>query len=62
MRWDRIIPRKKLIAENLAEGIHSALAQEVKDAAKELGRKIRAEDGAEKAARVVMECVQMKNV
>lgn len=47
-------PRKKLTADNLAEGIRDVLAQPVKDAAEELGRKIQAESGAEAAARVVM--------
>ena len=50
------IPRKKLTAENLAEGIRGALTQPVKDAAKGLGKKIQAENGAEAAARVVMDC------
>lgn len=50
------IPRRKLTAENLAEGIRGALAQPIKDAAKRLGGKIQAESGAKAAARVVMDC------
>ncbi|MEW6285803.1 MAG: glycosyltransferase [Chloroflexota bacterium] len=51
------IPRRKLTAENLAEGIRGVLMQPVKDAAKELGRKIQSENGAETAARVVLNCI-----
>jgi sterol 3beta-glucosyltransferase len=50
----RPIPRKKLTAENLAEGIRDVLVQPVKDAARGLGRLIQAENGAEAAARVVI--------
>lgn len=49
------IPRKNLTAERLADAIRFALSKEVKDAAKELGRKIQSESGAESAARIVME-------
>ena len=52
----RPIPRKKLTAEILATAIRSVLAEDVKEAAKELGKKIQAENGAEAAARVVMDC------
>ena len=51
------IPRKKLTAENLADAIHFALSMEVKNAAKELGRKIQTEKGTDVAARVVMGCI-----
>ena len=52
----RPIPRKKLTAEILATAIRSVLAEDVKEAAKELGKKIQADNGAEAAARVVMDC------
>ena len=48
------IPRKKLTSENLAVAIQFALSKEVKDAAKELGRKIQGERGAESAARIIL--------
>jgi sterol 3beta-glucosyltransferase len=51
------IPRKDLIAENLANAIQFALSQKVKDAAKELGRNIQNENGAKTAAKVIVDCV-----
>ena len=53
------IPRKKLTADRLADAIQFALSKEVNEAAKELGRKVQSENGAEVAARVVMECVSL---
>lgn len=52
------IPRKKLTSEKLADAIRFALSDEIKNAAKELGRKIQSENGAESAARVVVGCVE----
>ena len=51
------VPRKKLTADNLAEGIRNALTQPVKDAAKALGAKIQNENGADAAARVIASCL-----
>jgi sterol 3beta-glucosyltransferase len=53
------IPRKKLTSANLAGAIQFILSDGVKDAAKELGRKIQSENGAERAARVVVECMKL---
>lgn len=50
------IPRKKLTAENLAEAIRAALSQEIKENVQILGQKIRTEDGAVTAAKVILEC------
>jgi sterol 3beta-glucosyltransferase len=47
------IPRKKLTAEKLSAAITAALKDEVRQAAAELGRRIRAENGAAAAARVI---------
>jgi sterol 3beta-glucosyltransferase len=51
------IRRKKLTSENLAEAIRSALTDEVKSAARELGAKIRTERGAETAAKIILDSV-----
>jgi sterol 3beta-glucosyltransferase len=49
------IPRKKLTSENLSSAIQLALADDVKDKANVLGAKIRSENGAAKAAKVIMD-------
>lgn len=51
------IPRKKLTAENLAQAIEFALGEKLKNAAAELGVKIRRENGAQAAAEVVLDCL-----
>jgi sterol 3beta-glucosyltransferase len=51
------IRRKKLTSENLAEAIRSALTDDVKSAARELGAKIRTERGAETAAKIILDSV-----
>ena len=51
------IPRKKLTSEKLADAIRFALKDQVKNAAKVLGEKIQNENGAEKAAKVILECM-----
>jgi sterol 3beta-glucosyltransferase len=52
------IPRKQLSAEKLADAIRSALGKETRDAAKDLGEKIRREDGAAAAARLILDCAK----
>ena len=54
----RPIPRKALTAENLAGAIRSALTEECRLAASELGAQIRAERGAEAAVSVVDDCLE----
>jgi sterol 3beta-glucosyltransferase len=48
------LPHKKLTAERLAGAIESVLKSKVRDAAKVLGEKIQAENGAERAAKVIL--------
>lgn len=47
------IPRKDLSVERLATAIDTALRDEVRSTARELGARIRAENGAETAARII---------
>jgi sterol 3beta-glucosyltransferase len=49
------LPQKKLTAEKLAGAIAFVLKSEVREAAKALGEKIQAENGAEKAARIILD-------
>jgi sterol 3beta-glucosyltransferase len=51
------IPQKKLTAENLAEAIQFVLKSEVRQAARALGAKIQAEDGAGEAAKVIINVI-----
>jgi sterol 3beta-glucosyltransferase len=46
---------KRLTAENLAEAIEFVLKNEVREKARALGEKIQAENGAEKAAKVILD-------
>jgi sterol 3beta-glucosyltransferase len=55
------IPRKSLTAEKLAEAIQFVATKELKEAAKELGKKIQSENGAEKAARIIVDCLEQKD-
>jgi sterol 3beta-glucosyltransferase len=48
------IPRKKLTAQNLAEAIQLVLKSEVREAAKVLGEKIQLENGADDAAKIIL--------
>ncbi len=47
------IPRKKLSSKKLAQAINFALTEEIKQNAKELGKKISSENGAQIAAEIV---------
>lgn len=49
--------RKQLTAERLAEAIQFVLKSEIREAAKSLGAKIQAENGAERAAKVILDVV-----
>jgi sterol 3beta-glucosyltransferase len=51
------IPRKKLTAEKLAAAITEALSEKTRQAARELGARIREERGAEAAARAILNSV-----
>jgi sterol 3beta-glucosyltransferase len=51
------IPRKKLTAEKLSDAIKSVSAKEIKDTAKDLGTKIQSENGAETAAKIIINCL-----
>jgi sterol 3beta-glucosyltransferase len=51
------IRRKDLSAQNLADAIQTALTDDIKRKASELGEKIRAERGAENAAKVILDSV-----
>jgi sterol 3beta-glucosyltransferase len=52
------IPRKKLTVEKLASAIRQALSAEMVDAAQALGEKIRAENGAERTAGVILDSLR----
>jgi sterol 3beta-glucosyltransferase len=52
------IPRKKLTVENLTQAISYTMQESVKTAAKELGAKIQAENGAANAAEIILNSVQ----
>jgi sterol 3beta-glucosyltransferase len=54
----RPIPRKKLTAEKLSQAIDFALTAPVQQAARELGMKIQAENGAQAAAQVIVDCLE----
>lgn len=49
------IPRSKLSAENLAAAIQSVLKSEVREAANRLGEKIQTENGADTAAKIILD-------
>lgn len=48
------LPHRNLSAERLAGAIESVLKSEIRDAAKVLGEKIQAENGAEQAAKIII--------
>jgi sterol 3beta-glucosyltransferase len=52
------IPRKNLTAEKLSDAIHYVLTGKIKDAAKEIGKKIQSENGVETAARIIIDCLE----
>jgi sterol 3beta-glucosyltransferase len=54
------IPRKRLTAEKLAHAIRQALTSGIQTSAEELGKKIRSEDGAREAARIISEALKEK--
>jgi Glycosyl transferases, related to UDP-glucuronosyltransferase len=54
------IPRKKLTAENLMDAIKYVLVKDIKDSAKNLGVKIRSENGAEAAANIIINSLEPK--
>jgi sterol 3beta-glucosyltransferase len=54
------IPRKNLTAEKLSDAIKIVLADEIKEAAKDLGIKIQSENGAKKAAGIIDKCLNHK--
>jgi sterol 3beta-glucosyltransferase len=51
------LPHKRLSAERLAHAIQFVLKSEVREAASALGEKIRAENGAEKAAKIITDVI-----
>ena len=48
------IPRKSLTVEKLADAIKYVLTKEISDSAKDLGKKIQSENGAETAAKIII--------
>jgi sterol 3beta-glucosyltransferase len=56
------IPRKKLTAERLSDAIKFALESNIKDASIDLGIKIQSENGAETAARTIINCLERRSV
>jgi sterol 3beta-glucosyltransferase len=50
------IPRRKLTEDNLVDAIHDVSANEIQEAAKDLGMRIRSENGAERAAQIISDC------
>ena len=55
------IPRKSLTAEKLAEAIQFVATKRLKEAAKDLGKKIQSENGAAKAVRIIVDCLEQKD-
>jgi sterol 3beta-glucosyltransferase len=56
------IRRKNLTAEKLSDAIKFVLVKEIKDAAKDLGRKIQSENGAETAVNIIINCLEQKGL
>ena len=56
------IARKNLTSEKLSDAIKFVLAKEIKDKAKDLGIKIQSENGAETAAKIIINCVEQKGL
>jgi sterol 3beta-glucosyltransferase len=56
------IPRRKLTAENLADAIKFVSAKEIKEAAKNLGLRIQSENGAETAAKIIINCLSRERL
>ena len=56
------IARKNLTSEKLSDAIKFVLAKEIKDKAKDLGTKIQSENGAETAAKIIINCVEQKGL
>jgi sterol 3beta-glucosyltransferase len=54
------IPRKNLTAEKLADAIKFVLTRQIKEAAKDLGKKIQGENGASAAAKIIIGCIKAK--
>jgi len=54
------IPRKKLTAGKLADAIQFVSTKEIRQAAKDLGKKIQSENGAGTAARIIIDCLEQK--
>jgi sterol 3beta-glucosyltransferase len=52
------IPRKQLTAKKLSDAIQFALTDEIYDAARCLGKKIQSENGAETAAKIILDSMQ----
>jgi sterol 3beta-glucosyltransferase len=52
------ISRKKLNAENLSDAINAALTAEIQVEAKDLGGRIQSENGADNAAKVILDCLK----
>jgi sterol 3beta-glucosyltransferase len=52
------IPRKQLTAEKLSDTIQFALADEIRNTAKDLGKKIQSENGAAIAAKIILNSMQ----
>lgn len=54
----KAIPRKELTAEKLSAAISSTQVNEIQSKAQEIGKQIRAEKGAEKAAQVIINTLE----
>jgi sterol 3beta-glucosyltransferase len=52
------IPRKQLTVEKLSDAIHFALIDKIRNAASGLGAKIQSENGAETAAKIILDSMQ----
>ena len=54
----KAIPRKELTAEKLSAAISCTQVNEIRSTAQEIGKQIRAEKGAEKAAQVIIDTLE----
>jgi len=56
------VPRKKLSMEKLSQAIDFVLRRKIKETAREVGRQIQSENGAELAARIVLDCLDRTSI
>jgi hypothetical protein len=61
-RWGSLVPWKKLTVEIFADAIHFDSGKEIKDVTCDLGIEIQGENGIQKAAQIIINCIEQKGV